>query len=151
MPVHSHIHTQGPLSQLHLGPLGLLDERAYTCEAKCGSVIKTKHTEVRVFCEYTHTGYLVQFNHLVYLINAYTLTYTHIHTQFYQCHTPSTEIQCQIDCVFQLIWRCLKDIHSQGQFVVCTKVVELVRARYIQNHRFWMRCHFPQLCFDYSH
>ncbi|CAB1314192.1 unnamed protein product [Coregonus sp. 'balchen'] len=49
MPVDSRAHTQDSLSQLHLGPLGLVNEQAYTCEAKCGSVIKAKHTEVKVF------------------------------------------------------------------------------------------------------
>ena len=53
MPVHSRAHTQDSLSQLYLGPLGLINEQAYTCEAKCGSVIKAKHAEVKVFCEYT--------------------------------------------------------------------------------------------------
>ncbi|XP_035654961.1 vascular cell adhesion protein 1-like [Oncorhynchus keta] len=49
MSVHSRAHTQDSLSQLYLGPLGLINEQAYTCEAKCGSVIKAKHAEVKVF------------------------------------------------------------------------------------------------------
>lgn len=50
-PVHGQTHTQGPVSELHLRALGLSDERAYICEAKCGSVVKSKHAEVKVFCE----------------------------------------------------------------------------------------------------
>lgn len=53
MAVHSRAHTQDSLSHLHLGPLGLVNEQAYTCEAKCGSVIKAKQAEVKVFCGYT--------------------------------------------------------------------------------------------------
>ncbi|XP_064790902.1 vascular cell adhesion protein 1-like isoform X2 [Oncorhynchus masou masou] len=49
MPVHSRTLNQDSLSQLHLGPLGLAHEQAYTCEAKCGSVIKSKQAEVKVF------------------------------------------------------------------------------------------------------
>ncbi|XP_030646969.1 vascular cell adhesion protein 1b [Chanos chanos] len=49
MPVHSRSETQGFLSQLYLSPLRLEDERAYTCEVKCGSVLKSKVIDVQVF------------------------------------------------------------------------------------------------------
>ncbi|KAJ8376512.1 hypothetical protein SKAU_G00070920 [Synaphobranchus kaupii] len=47
--IGSRSQTQGPLSQLFLSPVGLKDERAYTCEVKCGSVLKSKRTEIKVF------------------------------------------------------------------------------------------------------
>ncbi|KAL1023191.1 hypothetical protein UPYG_G00037490 [Umbra pygmaea] len=49
VPVHSSVLTQDSLSQLHMGSVGLANEQTYTCEARCGSVIKTKQTEVKVF------------------------------------------------------------------------------------------------------
>ncbi|XP_064189331.1 vascular cell adhesion protein 1b [Anguilla rostrata] len=47
--VRRRSQTQGPLSQLFLSPVELQDERAYTCEVKCGSVLKSKGTEIKVF------------------------------------------------------------------------------------------------------
>ncbi|XP_019904964.2 vascular cell adhesion protein 1b [Esox lucius] len=49
LPVDCNVLTQDSLSQLHLAPVGLANEQTYTCEAKCGSVVKAKHIEVRVF------------------------------------------------------------------------------------------------------
>ncbi|KAJ8279666.1 hypothetical protein COCON_G00067320 [Conger conger] len=47
--IRGRSRTQGPLSQLSLGPVGLEDERAYICEVKCGSVLKARHKEIKVF------------------------------------------------------------------------------------------------------
>ncbi|KAJ8395468.1 hypothetical protein AAFF_G00032020 [Aldrovandia affinis] len=48
-PVHSRSETQGPSSRLFLGPVEPQDERAYTCEVKCGSVLKARRTEIKVY------------------------------------------------------------------------------------------------------
>ncbi|KAG7487810.1 hypothetical protein MATL_G00027470 [Megalops atlanticus] len=48
-PVHNHAETRGSTSKLFFSPVELGDERAYTCEVKCGSVRKVKHTEIKVF------------------------------------------------------------------------------------------------------
>lgn len=39
------------LSMLHLQDLDLRDQGGYSCEAECDSVIRTRNTQVHVYCE----------------------------------------------------------------------------------------------------
>ncbi|KAM3876310.1 vascular cell adhesion protein 1b [Diretmus argenteus] len=48
-PIYSHTDSQDTLSHLHLQPLDLPDQGGYICEAKCGSVLRSKHTQVKVY------------------------------------------------------------------------------------------------------
>ncbi|KAM4629709.1 vascular cell adhesion protein 1b isoform 2-T2 [Polymixia lowei] len=48
-PVQGQTDTQGPQSQLHLTPLNLSHQGHYICEATCGSVVRSKHTELNVY------------------------------------------------------------------------------------------------------
>ncbi|KAI1891926.1 hypothetical protein AGOR_G00148740 [Albula goreensis] len=47
--IRSRSKTKGNLTELYLSPVELKDEKAYTCEVKCGSVVKSKRTELKVF------------------------------------------------------------------------------------------------------
>ncbi|KAJ8277757.1 hypothetical protein GJAV_G00079540 [Gymnothorax javanicus] len=47
--IRSPSRTQGDVSQLSLTSVDLKDERAYVCEVKCGSVLKSKRAEIKVF------------------------------------------------------------------------------------------------------
>lgn len=48
-PRYGWNNSQTDVSELKLGRVEPEDEGAYTCEVKCGSVVKSKHTEVKVF------------------------------------------------------------------------------------------------------
>ncbi|KAL7855222.1 hypothetical protein SRHO_G00174120 [Serrasalmus rhombeus] len=45
---------QTAVSQLNLGPVGPKDDGAFICEVKCGSVVKSKRTEVKIFSFPSH-------------------------------------------------------------------------------------------------
>lgn len=49
MPILRQINTDGFQSQLFLDPVDLEDEGTYLCEVTCGSIKKSKQTEVKVF------------------------------------------------------------------------------------------------------
>lgn len=40
------------VSQLGPWTIGLEDNRMFICEVQCGSVVKSKHTEIKVYCKY---------------------------------------------------------------------------------------------------
>lgn len=44
--------TQTFVSQLGPWTVGLEDNRTFICEVECGSVVKSKRTELKVFCKY---------------------------------------------------------------------------------------------------
>ncbi|KAL4634864.1 vascular cell adhesion protein 1-like [Arapaima gigas] len=48
-PVRSQVESRGALSTLLLTPAELMDDSAYTCEVHCGSVRRSRHTEIKVF------------------------------------------------------------------------------------------------------
>lgn len=50
-----------------LGPwiVGLEDNQTFICEVECGSVVKSKRTELRVFCKY-HSS--LTFNNNIFVI-----------------------------------------------------------------------------------
>lgn len=52
MPILRRIETDGFQSQLFLDQVELEDEGTYVCEVTCGSIKKSKQTEVKVFCKY---------------------------------------------------------------------------------------------------
>ncbi|XP_056304059.1 vascular cell adhesion protein 1b [Danio aesculapii] len=49
MPIHRQPKTDGFLSQLLFDPVEVEDEGTYLCEVTCGSIKKSKQTEVKVF------------------------------------------------------------------------------------------------------
>lgn len=49
MPIHRQPKTDGFLSQLLFDPVEVDDEGTYLCEVTCGSIKKSKQTEVKVF------------------------------------------------------------------------------------------------------
>lgn len=49
MSVHRQPKTEGSLSQLLFDPVEVEDEGTYVCEVTCGSIKKSKQTEVKVF------------------------------------------------------------------------------------------------------
>lgn len=52
MSILGRIKTDGFQSQLFLDPVEVEDEGTYLCEVTCGSIKKSKQTEVKVFCKY---------------------------------------------------------------------------------------------------
>ncbi|KAI4872946.1 hypothetical protein NFI96_023629 [Prochilodus magdalenae] len=53
-PRYSRNDTQTAVSLLTLGPVGPNDEGAFICEVKCGSVVKSKRIEVKIFSFPSH-------------------------------------------------------------------------------------------------
>lgn len=51
-PLLNWTETQAFISQLGPWTVGLEDNRTFICEVECGSVVKTKRTELKVFCKY---------------------------------------------------------------------------------------------------
>lgn len=51
-PVLTWNDTQVFVSQLGPWTVGLEDNRTFVCEVKCGSVLKSKRTELKLFCKY---------------------------------------------------------------------------------------------------
>lgn len=54
--------TQAFVSQIGPWTIGLEDNRTFICKVECGSVVKSKHTELKVFCKYdTNVAYNTNF------------------------------------------------------------------------------------------
>ncbi|XP_036442454.1 vascular cell adhesion protein 1b [Colossoma macropomum] len=53
-PRYRSSDTQTAVSQLNLGPVGPKEDGAFICEVKCGSVVKSKRTEVKIFSFPSH-------------------------------------------------------------------------------------------------
>lgn len=78
--------TQDGQSLLHLQDLDLLDQGGYSCEATCGTVVRSNTTQIQVLCESKQALHSIRYTHTLTHTNTHTHTDTHTDTH---THTHS--------------------------------------------------------------